>query len=96
MSQECIWYKDSKCSLGHFGGDPTEDDCAECKHYAGPNRGAGDVVHNVMKRTGVAKVVEKFSEATGGDCGCGKRRAKLNNIMPSKGASDAAGNHREE
>jgi hypothetical protein len=32
--------------------------------------------------TGIASVVKFVSEATGTDCGCGKRRAALNEALP--------------
>jgi hypothetical protein len=45
--------------------------CAQCKHYEGPVRGAGDVVHAVTTATGIARVV--------GPCGgCAERRVALN------------------
>ena len=75
------------CTLGLFNADPTEDDCASCDRYQGPDRGAGDKVAKFFKGTGVEKVVKAVSG--GKDCGCGKRRAMLNKALPCKDKSDA-------
>ena len=40
--------------------------------------GLGDVVEKVTKATGIKKMVETFTD--GKDCGCGKRKEKLNHI----------------
>ena len=47
-------------------------------------KGAGDVVEKITKATGIKKVVEIFSEATGIDCGCEERKEKLNKLFPYK------------
>ena len=47
-------------------------------------KGAGDLVEQVTKRTGIKSLVEKV---TGKDCGCGKRRDKLNKLVPFRGES---------
>lgn len=62
-----------------YGERPSPGVCSICEHYSGPPRGAGDVVHAVAKATGVAALVRV---ATGGDCGCAKRRAALNAAIP--------------
>jgi len=41
--------------------------------------GLGDVVEKVTKATGIKKMVETFTD--GKDCGCGKRKEKLNKIQ---------------
>lgn len=38
----------------------------------------GDRVANVMEKVGIKKVTDKIHEKTGFDCGCDKRRQKLN------------------
>lgn len=43
-------------------------------------QGLGDVVHAVMKVTGIEKIVKKASK--GKDCGCAKRQAALNKAVP--------------
>ncbi len=48
------------------------------------SKGLGDSVEKFTKATGIKKVVEKVSEATGKDCGCGKRKDTLNRIFPYK------------
>lgn len=45
-------------------------------------KGAGDLVEQVTKRTGIRSLVEKV---TGKGCGCGKRRDKLNKLVPFRG-----------
>lgn len=47
-----------------------------------PMRGAGDLVEQVTKRTGIKRLVEKV---TGNRCGCGKRRDILNKLLPFRG-----------
>lgn len=46
------------------------------------SRGLGDSIEKFTKATGVKKVVEAVSKATGHDCGCGKRRDTLNRVFP--------------
>ena len=50
-------------------------------------KGLGDMIEKVTKKTGVKWVVEKVAEKTGKDCGCGKRRDKLNQAVPFRGKS---------
>jgi len=45
-------------------------------------KGLGDVIENVTKATGIKRVVDNVSKATGTDCGCGKRKDKLNRMFP--------------
>jgi hypothetical protein len=45
-------------------------------------RGAGDLVEQVTKRTGIKALVDKV---TGNRCGCGKRRDILNKLIPFRG-----------
>lgn len=47
-------------------------------------QGLGDAIEAVTEATGVKAVVEKVAKATGKDCGCGKRRDKLNKMVPFK------------
>lgn len=46
------------------------------------SKGLGDSIEKVTKATGIKKVVEAVSKATGKDCGCAKRREKLNQAFP--------------
>lgn len=41
--------------------------------------GAGDIIENVLEKTGVAKIAKKV---LGEDCGCDERKEYLNKIMP--------------
>ena len=52
-----------------------------------PN-GLGDVVEAVATATGIKKAVETVAKARGKDCGCQRRRDKLNKIFPFRGADD--------
>lgn len=47
-----------------------------------PMRGLGDLVEVITEKTGIKKAVEKV---TGKDCGCGKRRDRLNKLLPFRG-----------
>ena len=44
--------------------------------------GLGDSIEKLTEVTGIKKVVEMFSEATGIDCGCNERIEKLNYLFP--------------
>ena len=46
------------------------------------SKGLGDTVEKITKATGIIKVVDTVKKATGKDCGCGARKAKLNKIFP--------------
>lgn len=46
------------------------------------SQGLGDTIEKITEATGIKKVVETFSKATGIDCGCEERKAKLNNLIP--------------
>ena len=48
------------------------------------SKGLGDTIEKVTKATGIKKVVEAVSEATGKDCGCKERRDALNREFPYK------------
>ena len=48
------------------------------------SKGLGDTIENITKATGIKKVVDAISEATGIDCGCGERKDLLNKIFPYK------------
>ena len=80
---DCKHYLNGVCLI-QVHHNPTDQQCAECKFYLGETRGAGDVVHNVAKAVGADKVAKLVENVTGKDCGCGKRRAKLNKMFPKK------------
>lgn len=48
------------------------------------SRGFGDSVEKFTKATGIKRVVDKVSKATGQPCGCGERRDALNRMFPYK------------
>ncbi len=58
-----------------------QTDCDECMAYLGQNRGLGDNIHKVFNTIGVDKLVKKSKKK---GCGCGKRRAALNKLLPSR------------
>jgi len=43
------------------------------------SQGLGDTIEKITKATGIKTVVDNIAKATGKDCGCGKRKADLNN-----------------
>ncbi len=47
-------------------------------------KGFGDTVANFTQKTGIKKVVDAISEATGVPCGCEERQEALNNAIPYK------------
>ena len=48
------------------------------------SRGLGDTIDKITTATGIKKVVNAVSKATGKDCGCSARKEKLNKVMPYK------------
>ena len=46
------------------------------------SKGLGDSIEKFTKATGIKKVVEKVTQVTGTDCGCGKRKDTLNRVFP--------------
>ena len=46
------------------------------------SQGLGDTIEKITTATGIKKVVDKVAEATGKDCGCGKRKDTLNRAFP--------------
>jgi hypothetical protein len=44
-------------------------------------QGLGDTVEQITTATGIKAAVEMFSKATGIDCGCDERKAKLNQLF---------------
>jgi len=44
-------------------------------------QGLGDTVEQITTATGIKAAIEMFSKATGIDCGCDERKAKLNQLF---------------
>ena len=44
-------------------------------------KGLGDTIEQITEATGIKAAVEMFSKATGLDCGCDKRKEKLNQLF---------------
>jgi ribosomal protein S5 len=70
-----------------YGRKPSKGVCSVCPDYDGPARGAGDVVHAVLERTGVANIVKKVTK---GNCNCAERRAAMNAAVPFKEPVDSS------
>jgi hypothetical protein len=43
------------------------------------SKGLGDTIEKITTVTGIKKVVDTISEVTGKDCGCSKKKERLNN-----------------
>lgn len=56
--------------------------------YLGESRGLGDTVAKITEATGIKKIVDTISEATGTDCGCAKRQEALNEMFPYNNKQD--------
>ena len=46
--------------------------------------GLGDKIEKITKATGIKKVVDTLSKATGVSCGCAARKKKLNDYSKRK------------
>ena len=46
------------------------------------SKGLGDTIEKITEVTGIKKAVDKITGDN--DCGCGKRKEKLNKILPYK------------
>lgn len=48
------------------------------------SKGLGDTIEKITTATGIKKIVDTVSKATGKPCGCGERKEKLNKVFPYK------------
>lgn len=49
------------------------------------SKGLGDTIAKITAATGIDKLVEEVAQAMGKeDCGCNKRRRRLNDLFPYK------------
>ena len=48
------------------------------------HKGLGDTIEGFTKATGIKKVVDSVSGFLDTDCGCDKRKEKLNKMFPYK------------
>ena len=46
------------------------------------SKGLGDTIEKITTATGIKRVAEAVSKATGKDCGCKKRKEALNRAFP--------------
>jgi len=51
-------------------------------------QGAGDLVEAITAATGIKAATEAVAKATGKDCGCQRRRDKLNKLIPFRRGTD--------
>lgn len=51
-------------------------------HKARSQKGFGDTVEKITTATGIKKVVDTVADALDVDCGCDKRKKKLNELFP--------------
>ena len=63
--------------------EPKDKRTKEYKQWKA-SKGLGDDIEKVTKATGIKKAVDWFSEKTGIDCGCDKRKELLNKLFPRK------------
>jgi len=48
------------------------------------SKGLGDDIKKITSATRLDKLAERIAELTSGDCGCERRRKKLNKLFPYK------------
>ena len=72
------------CAAEKHGGRPTLVQCQSCEHFQRRSKGLGDRVERLAIKTGAKRIVQAVSRKTGKDCGCEKRRRKLNEMFPSR------------
>lgn len=53
------------------------------------SRGLGDTIEKFTSATGIKAAVDATAKAVGKDCGCKKRRDKLNEMFPYKKDEDS-------
>ncbi|QDP47887.1 MAG: hypothetical protein GOVbin225_8 [Prokaryotic dsDNA virus sp.] len=56
--------------------------CALVKINKMKSKGLGDTIEKITTATGIKKVVDTVSKATGRPCGCKERRDSLNRKFP--------------
>lgn len=65
------------------------DACINCGYVPNKNTAQrpelGDRVANVMEKVGIKKVTDAIHKTTGFDCGCNKRRERLNEFSRKYG-----------
>jgi hypothetical protein len=76
------------CACTRLGRDiialAEEGACPMGKHSAPPSRGLGDTVAKIAKAIGADRAAKAIEHIRGRDCGCGKRQARLNELVPYK------------
>jgi hypothetical protein len=54
------------------------------------SNGLGDTIEKITTATGIKAVVDKISDITKKDCGCDKRKEKLNKLFPYGGTETSS------
>lgn len=62
-----------------------EGKCPLGKHQVPPSRGLGDTIAKVAHAIGADQAAHVFERVTGRECGCEKRREKLNVLIRYSG-----------
>lgn len=75
-------------------GEPFEVICPRCGQIilchegkARQPQGVGDTIENALDKVGGKQFKAAYKKVTGRDCGCNKRKQKLNEIFPYKDTS---------
>ena len=64
--------------MSEFKGDKRTKEYKEWKaNFENQSKGLGDTIEKITKATGIKKVVETLTD----DCGCDKRKEKLNKVL---------------
>lgn len=75
-----------KCACLLDGRDITEHaetgDCPLGKHTIPPARGLGDSIAKAIHALGADRIAKALERVTGRPCGCKRRQAKLNELVP--------------
>jgi len=75
-----------KCACLLDGRDITEHaeagDCPLGKHSVPPAQGLGDSIARAIMAVGADRIAKALERVTGRPCGCKRRQAKLNELLP--------------
>ncbi len=64
--------------------EPKDKRTKAYKEWKAQSEGLGDVIEKITEATGIKAVVEKVFDLAGKDCGCDKRKEKLNKLFPTR------------
>jgi hypothetical protein len=70
-------------NLMHAGRlEPQHEPFLRAEGLEPPARGLGDTIERIARVTGIAKLATQIAAVTGRDCGCDRRRERLNRLVP--------------